>query len=904
MALHGVPMAENDPAVTTTPAFVQSFVDNNADAFGVVGADLVLQGEVDVGGKFTVFTYSQRIEGLPVHGAVVKIPVLMGATERIGHVGIRLVPHPATPLAPDLVTASQAVSVVSASPLYTGVDTFTQPELVIYEDDRRVLHRVWRFMGAGTTEAYRFFVHSNKGDIVGVDNLIYNGDVAGLAEGYSTPCCAADNPTNPNSCPVLQPLEGMFVTTSTQLVESVGANGFYRFQGLPDGVPVNISASLASDWVIVENSAGPILFEQQSATPPTNVADFTFNPTDPTCSPWADEFATAQVNAFIGVNKTHAWFNQYFGNYAPVDRPIIAIANVNDTCNAFYNPLSQLVGFYRAGNGCNNAAFSTIISHEYGHFLVDMIVPTPSRPFHEGAADTVMGLTWDTPFIGIDLHSDGQPGRDLTFNARLNDCGSLPNWCSNCLAPHCRGLPMAGAFWDLRERIGLNQTSDLFVDFLFVTIGQVAQSVLSEVLAVDDDDGDLSNLSPNYQAIIDSFVTDHGWEDPQCGQGTVTVEWVGVAGQPQEGLDYDVDNSVCPPDVILKRTEVGGIPIDRWRVGRTVNGQPALLGTVTAAWVGAIDGIKVELGTTPGTSVQSVNTIDIPAQSSSLWSSVRVELPGHIHERVHATPVQSDPSQGNGGLLSGTVAGVARGIDVGGIGQGESQPGTFTVESWIDGMTIGTIPPGSTLTTLMFAGPGQNFITGGIDGELILQGDIDRPVPFEILGNSSGTLRILSDLDQVFRVELNFGGFMAGLIDAPGTWTAVYPSIAGDMSGTIITGDISESEIDIGGDMTGMITSNGRQPPVIVDGVFDGDVCGSQSFIPSAFPDGYGPNASKCGVSLCSEIAPAPGADPSGDPKNRYLSFAREVIRRRTWPFGSSSLIAPVRTTAKGIGGM
>ena len=79
--------------------------------------------------KFAIFLYRQEMEtdNLPVHGSLVKIPVLLGSTEKIGHIGINLVDPPESPLPGDVISTSDAIAVVQQSADYGHLTTFTPP---------------------------------------------------------------------------------------------------------------------------------------------------------------------------------------------------------------------------------------------------------------------------------------------------------------------------------------------------------------------------------------------------------------------------------------------------------------------------------------------------------------------------------------------------------------------------------------------------------------------------------------------------------------------------------------------------------------------------------------------------------------------------------------------------------
>ena len=201
VALYGKPFAtDNDPG-TTTDDFVARFVGEHGDALGVENVSLVLDNRINIrNDKFAVYTYTQHIEGLPVEGSTVKIPVLLGAQEKIGYVGIRLSQPPPSPLPPDLVSASTAIEAIRQSATYAHLADFTNPEKVVFDAGGGELRRAWRFVGYDADESYRFFVDTNTGKMLWAHSLIFNSHLTGLVKGYATPCCAPGLPSNP-LCP-------------------------------------------------------------------------------------------------------------------------------------------------------------------------------------------------------------------------------------------------------------------------------------------------------------------------------------------------------------------------------------------------------------------------------------------------------------------------------------------------------------------------------------------------------------------------------------------------------------------------------------------------------------------------------------------------------------------------------
>lgn len=1027
VALYGTILATDSDPGTDTDAFVEAFLATDGNALGVDGAAFQIQNKINIrNDKFTVYTYVQIIEGLPVHASVVKIPVLLGPMEKIPHVSLRLFQHPDGPLPGDVLSAAEAVAAVAQSEDYGHLTDFTpaeDAEKVIYEDGEGTLHRTWRFSGRDEDESYQFLVDTSSGNIVGAHDQIFEGEASGTVSGYTTPrisadvapdcpdCCRVDpnNPTGPDCCliptqeefcypaqddtfdPVVMPMTGIQVTLVDGQDEyeqyAQLPNAGYLFSGLSGG-EVLVGTQLTGRWVTVLDGAGYDL--PLSATPmsdPPAVVDFTFNelaceggvndgqPCDPQgnpetecpggvcvwdndpvclggtndglpCDPQGDvrfecpggtrcirpfEFATAQVNAFHVGEATHDWFTDLQPAFTGIDRsvPIWVNSRVGlgtPTCSnwvrmAKYEPFSDAIFLGHTLQGCaKNAAYSTIISHEYGHFILDQILGfieyDKFLAFHEGTADTVAELMWDTELIGLGwLEGAGSPDpvRNIDTPDQVLQFGSCEG------AYHACGQALSGAFWDLRKLLGDQATEELFADFLFITDGFLDESVLVEVLVANDNDGDLGSTprTPDEEWIGMVFqgtgVDQHGWptldeifcDGPDPGD-EVNAQWDGPTTGPEEGIDYFVDyylqDGRCLPTITLRTTEKVGFPVTRWDVGREINGEPADLGAVYANWGEPAYDIDVHVGGTD-TPCRNVGIVEIPAQGPNNWSSIVLELggrcigggnsgspcdqnadcpggycstgdlpgtcvgggtpgqacaspedcsfssvcsAGNLAWRAQAYPIldDQDPDFGDGGRISGTVAGAANRVFAEGIGVGASSAGTLHVAGRISEAEVQAIPAGTTLMAV------------GLEEKL------------EVNGELNGTLKFEGSLSGVCLRGVNSGSPCEDSPNICGGTCLFYPIITisgtGESTGDIlVNGDINtRASIVINGDMSGDIRADADGDgqgaitgQVTVTGVFDGDLCADNISatepLPSNIDVKFGPNATVCDVLAC-----------------------------------------------------
>src|SRR5262249_42669334 len=130
-----------------------------------------------------------------------------------------------------------------------------------------------------------------------------------------------------------------------------------------------------------------------------------------------NEFATAQVNAFVDGTRAHDFFRSR-SNFWLIDAPVVANVNQAGLCNAFFD---GAINFFRAQPGCADSAYSTIVSHEYGHYIVSRL-GLGQGAFGEGFADSLAMLLYETPTIGKQFYGDGAAMRQPGFAGRQYPC--------------------------------------------------------------------------------------------------------------------------------------------------------------------------------------------------------------------------------------------------------------------------------------------------------------------------------------------------------------------------------------------------------------------------------------------------------------------------------------------------
>jgi len=534
-AIYGRPMA----AAATPEQSAQLWWERHAEAFGVSEPDLRATGSRWLGktDERTVFGYRQYLDGLPVEGGNVRLLVRNGLGSFVVYVGAKLASAPAGGFQPDVIDGAAALEIIRAMSSYDTLIEWSEPELVVFNgaanDGPGPAVRAWRFTGSEggpTSEVkYTFFVDAATGEPVYVRDDIFHVDVVGHVGGKGSPGTLPDVFYN---LPVeldLPEIEVRIVGGAADYTDRGG--DFVLANGGVD--PVNVETSVVEGlWAKIQNAVGAELEAQIQVTPP-GPANLLLNMT-PT------EFTTSQINGFVHTTNTHNFFKDRQPQFTGLDIQMLIVVNDDHDCDAMFNGDSIL--FRRAGSSgqfsCPNTCYSTVIAHEYGHFVHNAF-GLGDGSFSEGYADAIALLHLDTPILGADFLGPGLSVRDYT-----EDCEDYQYPCTEALPAcgteghenntgHACGKLLAGIWWDIKlnaqawlgPETGLEQARQLFTDWTGISNGgdglnSATPLTVIEVLTVDDDNGDLGDATPHAPLICAAFAA-HGLDCPSFDAGQV-----------------------------------------------------------------------------------------------------------------------------------------------------------------------------------------------------------------------------------------------------------------------------------------------------------------------------------------------------------------------------------------------
>lgn len=368
----------------------------------------------------------------------------------------------------------------------------------------------WQFYGHGRADAYEtteWLVDAVSGHVVHVRSAVRDFRIAGDVTGYATPGLLPDVPYNPATPTALRNVTVRAGSAST----TTAADGSYTLD-VP-GTSASVTASLEGPWVNVIDFFSGSTWTVGSSSAAPGTLDLQFGP-------GSDPGAVGAVNCFVHVDAAHDFIASRNPSITTIDVPVTCEVGVPFPCVAGFDPfLGSLVfstiGGAFPGGGCTGLAMSTIIVHEYGHF-VHVGLGIDDSAFGEGYGDALSALVFDDPVSGQDVFGPGVPGRDVSFPDVQYPCSS-PD-------PHECGLVLAGVWWDVKEALqttlgssaGLETTRQLFVDWTAITAGGATAAhpgTAIEVLTVDDDNADLTDGTPHYDEICAAFAL-HGIDCP------------------------------------------------------------------------------------------------------------------------------------------------------------------------------------------------------------------------------------------------------------------------------------------------------------------------------------------------------------------------------------------------------
>ncbi len=330
-----------------------------------------------------------------------------------------------------------------------------------------------------------------------------------------------------------------------------------------------------------------------------------------------DAQADAQLATFIHARVVKDYVRTFAPDLAYLDLQLQATDNIDDSCNAFSD--GETINFYRSSDRCENTGrLADVIYHEFGHVVHQQsIIPGVGAfdfAFSEGLSDYLAATIVNDAGMGRGFFYDDLPLRDL------DPADYEYRWPEDIGEIHATGRIFGGAMWDLRKAlIGLygQQAGVTLADHLYYAAVQRATDIPStylEVLAADDDDGDLTNGTPD-ECVINQTFGAHGLR-------AISTEMTPLAAEPVSDNGFDLSVRVlglssqrCPDDTVTgarirwkQRTASG----DPYEIPMTASGD-AFVGTIPSQPENTVVDYQLEVDLADGSSK------GFPANAADPW---------------------------------------------------------------------------------------------------------------------------------------------------------------------------------------------------------------------------------------------------------------------------------------------
>ena len=490
--LHNVEVASTSPDVLLTAAAA----DTGGDLDGLTMSDFAVvstRSETTPSGqRLTHIRLRQEVDGVPVWKGYLGLTAreadavgparLLASSYRVFH-GVRAATTPA-------IDEVRAVSLAREALRRPATAAVTDKSLVLWPLEGR-LDLVWNVMVEGSH--FRALVYATgplEGRVLRVDTRHY--ETTGTVTGQVAIGGAADG----NGVATPTPLADLDVV-GEGATATTALDGSYLID-VAEGSALR--ASLAGAAVSVVDQTGLVTEATGTAAAVTDLS----------LGDAADPLSVAGVTTYHFANQIHRFLVDN-GAGDPALLGLTANVNINDACNAFYT--QNTLNFFQAGSvagfNCTNSAEASIIIHEYGHFADDVFGGIQDAGLSEGWGDLLACLVRKTPEIGPDLFI----GDDTAMRTCDNDY-QFP--ASGIDQVHELGQAWAGFGWHAREgliaALGEEEGDAVARQLLIPSLTSNAPDIPSavrEVFIRDDDDGDLENLTPHWDILLEAADRHH-----------------------------------------------------------------------------------------------------------------------------------------------------------------------------------------------------------------------------------------------------------------------------------------------------------------------------------------------------------------------------------------------------------
>lgn len=503
-------------AGTNAAERVFNFLESELGSFGIAAGDLIVQSQHS-SSKYDYVNLVQQHQGLEVLGSriIFKLhgsQVIMFGADYFAGIDLSLTPE---------VNTSEAEIIASAQMTNEILSVSVTPELKVLPiaNSEVVHHLVYETMTKtispdGIPANYRAFIDAQTGEILYRVNEVKHLN--------SCPKCKKGDKKKKKVLQMgMQTVQGTVKAElyANNIVNDTETLGLPHLELNIDGETVytdvdgfftssadeTVGASLSLQGLYVSVNTGDVV-PTFSTTLVDGDNDVNFD----------NEANIKELSTYRATNLIHDHMKIFLPQFTALDGVMNANIDVEGQCNAFYD---GDINFFDIGGGCNaTSLLADVVYHEYGHGINGQFYNSLGANYNNGAMNEGYADVWaislsENPHLGQGFFTDTEDGirrYDIDPKVYPEDLvGQV----------HADGEIICGAWYDSHLLMGedWNLTMTIFAEAyegLQATgfngnEGEIFVDVLLDALQADDDNGDITDGTPNDLAIIEGFAI-HG----------------------------------------------------------------------------------------------------------------------------------------------------------------------------------------------------------------------------------------------------------------------------------------------------------------------------------------------------------------------------------------------------------
>lgn len=505
---------------TTTLQQAENFINTQLGGFGLSTENLELYASPETK-KHSYFNFHQLHEGVTVMNSrlVVKVAegkVIMFGADVYDNIEVNIIPSL------DIEAAKAAASIDMTNDVLS-VEMMSDAQILAIptfrsHEDHLVYQVMVKTMGDYNIPAnYYTIIDAHDGTVLYRQNMVKHIECGTECKEPKVKTMGLTNP------PAAVDIEGQVVATVypesiifgseelglPNMSVTIGGDEYFTDgdgnMDFPETGPINATFELTGPWstVYTDNVTPSFSMQVQDGV---NTVSF-------------DADANIkELSAYRSVNVVHDHCKAIMpANFTGMDFSLTTNVDEDGTCNAFYDGSS--INFFDEGGGCNaTSLIADVVYHEYGHGINDNYYQSLGTFWANGAMGEGYADYWgititDNPQLGMGFNTDTDEGirrydidpkvypQDLVGEVHADGEIIMGAWYDSHL--------LMGADWTLTDDLFVQAYAGMQAEAFNGNEGEAFVDVLLDVLQADDDDLDITNGTPNGEALVEGFAI-HG----------------------------------------------------------------------------------------------------------------------------------------------------------------------------------------------------------------------------------------------------------------------------------------------------------------------------------------------------------------------------------------------------------